>query len=97
MDDDRAAADRIAPPPSPGDRSWLLKTTTVTTYPTSGGVYYAVQRVIPGGAETEGGAASLSTLSPVFYAYNAGTGVPGSGTYVIGDLIGGRWVFFWDA
>lgn len=88
--------DQERPAPSRGNESWLLKTVTVAAYPTSAIAAYGVQKVTLLGAETEGATPSFSAIAASFYAINTGIGVPAVGTYVIGDLISGRWVFHYD-
>ena len=84
----------------PGDRhcsgAIVATTTTVASYPTSAGVFYACNPTEVGGANVEGGAASYSAGGDVVYCLNAGTAVPPSGTRVIASAVGGRWVFRYD-
>lgn len=74
----------------------LVQTQTVGTYPTTAGSYYAVKSVDPGGAETEGGSGTFTAGTDTFYALNSGSSVPPSGTKVIVQPIGGRWVFSYN-
>lgn len=76
--------------------SLVLQTTTVTTYPSGGGVFYAVQRCQVAGDEVEGAAAVVTAIGGVFYACNLGTGTPPPGSFHLGDLPGPRWVFRFD-
>lgn len=71
----------------------LLVTTTVTAYPSGSQKYFAVRRVRPGGTESEGATPSLPAYGPTFYAANTGGSNPPAGTYVIGVMDGGRWLF----
>ena len=96
QEDFRNASDQAPPPLSRGNESWLLKTVTVASYPTTAIGEYGVQRVILGGAETEGAVPSFTMAPTTFYAANIGIGVPPPGTYVVGDLISGRWAFHYD-
>ncbi len=90
---------RLAEPdvsPSEGSPALLLKTLTVGTYPTAAQSYYAVQAIRPGGTESEGSAVTFTAITGTFYAMNVGSAIPPSGTYVIGSLVRGRWVFRYD-
>jgi hypothetical protein len=80
--------------PLPGPM--LVQTKTVTTYPTAAGKYYAVAPVDPGGSEGEGNTGTFAVGSTTFYALNAGSVVPPSGTKVIAMALGGRWVFVYN-
>ena len=72
-------------------------TTTVTTYPTSAGAYYAVNPGLITAAETEGTAGSVSAdTGTVIYALNVGTSVPPNGTSIVVHGVGNRWVFRYD-
>jgi hypothetical protein len=80
-----------------GSLAQLLTTTTVTSYPTEAGAFYAGNPTYVNGAETEGGAASYAPdPAQVIYAYNVGTQVPPQGTRVVAHAVGGRWVFRYD-
>lgn len=80
-----------------GSRSLLCKTTTVTTYPTSAGAFYAVKSQSVDGTEAEGASATYSDdTGQVFYAWNAGTQIPPSGTAIVCHAVGGRFVFRFD-
>jgi hypothetical protein len=75
----------------------LLTTTTVTTYPSSAGSFFACNPTEINGAETEGGAASyVADTTSVVYALNIGSQVPPDGTRVVGHAAGGRYVFRYD-
>ncbi|HMB07762.1 MAG TPA: hypothetical protein VKP69_29015, partial [Isosphaeraceae bacterium] len=56
----RAAAFRLAPFAEEGAVAVLAQTTTVSTYPTAAGVFYACMPLSVDGKETEGAAASFS-------------------------------------
>ncbi len=73
--------------------SALLITVTVASYPSGTQKYFGVRRVRPGGTESEGATPSLTAFGPKFYAVNTGKSNPAVGTYVIGVMDGGRWVF----
>ena len=73
--------------------SALLVTVTVASYPTGTQKYFGVRRVRPGGTESEGATPSLVAYGPTFFAANAGAANPPVGTYAIGAMDGGRWVF----
>jgi hypothetical protein len=86
-----------ANPPDAG-RALLCRTTSVTTYPTTAGVFYAVLEVEASGTEREGATPSFTPdgSTNAFYALNLGTGIPDSGTYLICRLVGGKWAFRFD-
>ena len=76
---------------------YLLTTTTVTSYPTSAGAFYASNPTEINGAETEGGAASyVADTAIVVMTLNVGTQVPPNGTRVVAHGVGGRLVFRYD-
>lgn len=75
----------------------LVRTKTVTTYPTTAGSFYACSAVLLTGAETEGGAGTLTLdSSPTIYAYNIGSSIPASGTNLVITYVRDRWVFRYD-
>lgn len=74
----------------------LLTTTTVMTYPTTAGAFYAASPTEINGTETEGGAATYVPGSLVYYALNVGTQIPPEGTRVVAHGVGGRWTFRYD-
>lgn len=83
-----------APSAGPGFApSALLVTVAVSAYPSGALKYYGVRRVRPGGAESEGATPSLTPYGPTFYAANTGGAVPAVGTYVVGVMDEGRWLF----
>ena len=59
--------------------------------------FFACSPVAVFGAETEGSPATLSPLTPIFYALNLGGTIPAQGTNVILSFVGNRWVFRYDA
>jgi hypothetical protein len=75
----------------------LVTTTTVSSYPTTAGSFYASNPTEIDGSEIEGGAATY-TADPtrLIYVLNQGTQVPPVGTRVIAHGAGGRWVFRYD-
>lgn len=82
--------------PPQGSCAMVVKTKTVGTYPTVAKSFYAVDVVNPGGTESEGSAGSFAVVTGTFFALNAGSTIPPSGTQVIVDPIGGRWVFVYN-
>lgn len=89
--------DQITTDDNLGTASLLVVTTTVMTYPTTAGVFYATNPVEIDGTELEGNAATYAPDgSQVIYCLNTGTQVPPSGTRVIASAVGGRWVFRYD-
>lgn len=90
-------ADSGAGTPGPaGSVVVLARTKTVATYPTAANRYYAFQTLAVLGAETEGGAGTLTALGDTFFAYNCGTAIPASGTDHVVAFTGHRWVFRHD-
>ncbi len=72
-------------------------TTTVTTYPTSAGVFYACNPELIYGNETEGATPTFTADgSTIVYALNLGTSIPPNGTILVIHSVGGRWVFRFD-
>lgn len=93
----RAAALRLAPFAEEGAVAVLAQTTTVSSYPTTAGVFYACMPISVDGAETEGAAASFhADQTRTFYALNLGSQVPPRGTLIIAHGCGGRWIFRYD-
>ena len=81
----------------PGTPCLVARTTRLATYPTSARSFFACTPVPVLGAEVEGGAATLTPLTPTFYALNLGGAIPPQGTDVIASFVGNRWVFRYDA
>ena len=80
-----------------GSAGAVCVTTTITTYPTSAGAYYAVNPGQITSTEVEGGAgAPTPDSSTAFFALNLGTQIPPNGTPVVVHGIGGRFVFRYD-
>ncbi len=72
----------------------LATTTTLSTYPTIAGAFYAANPTEIDGDEAEGTAAAYTAdTSRVIYVLNQGTQVPPIGARVIAHGAGGRWVF----
>ena len=89
--------DRVVPFAADGSTAVLLTTTTITTYPSTAGVFFASNPTEIDGSEVEGGAASYAPdTTQVVYALNVGTTIPPVGTRVVANSIGGRWVFRYD-
>ena len=82
--------------PSEGSGAAVLHTFTETTYPTSAGSFYACKIVSLDGTEAEGDTPTFTDEDTV-YAYNVGSTIPASGSYVVGHAVAGRWVFRWDS
>lgn len=89
-------ADRLDMEGGPLPGPMLVQTKTVGTYPTVAGRYYAVTTVDPGGAESESGTGTFGVGSDTFFALNSGSAIPPTGTKVIVDPVGGRWVFAYN-
>jgi hypothetical protein len=89
--------DRVAAFASDGSAALLVTTTTVSTYPSTAGAFYASNPTEIDGAEVEGGTASYTPdTTQVVYVLNAGTQIPPAGTRVVAHAVGGRWVFRYD-
>lgn len=82
--------------PDDGSLSDIVVTATVSSYPTSANSFYAVQPLSVDGVETEGGSASFTSSTDVFYAYNLGSSVPPVGTKLIVSSVSGRWTFIYN-
>jgi hypothetical protein len=88
---------RVAPFVADGSTALLVTTTTVKTYPTAAGAFYASNPTEIDGSEVEGGAAAYTAdTTQVVYVLNVGSQVPPVGTRVIVHAVGGRWVFRYD-
>jgi hypothetical protein len=80
-----------------GSAAMCVITTTISSYPTSTGVFYACNPELLTGSEFEGAAPSFSAdTASVVYALNLGTAVPPNGTIVVIHAVGGRWAFRFD-
>jgi hypothetical protein len=90
--------DRVPEGADSGSAGCLIRTTTLVTYPTTAGRFYACNPVQIDGTETEGGTATYTAdTTQVIYALNLGTTVPPAGTNLIATAVGGRWTFRYDA
>jgi hypothetical protein len=88
---------RVAPFSADGSAAVLVTTTTVSTYPSTAGSFYASNPTEIDGSEVEGGAASYTVdATKVVYILNVGTQIPPAGTRVVAHAVGGRWVFRYD-
>ena len=79
-------------PCEPGSTSWVGKTVTVTTYPTSASAFYAVQREAVSGSEVEGGAATVGNAGGIDLVYNIGASIPAVNTLVLVTSVPNRLV-----
>ena len=91
------ALDRAVSAAPFGSAAMCAVTTTVTTYPTSAGAFYACNPELLYGAETEGGAPTFTAdTATVLYAFNLGSAIPPNGTKIVIHAAGGRWAFRYD-
>jgi hypothetical protein len=89
--------DRVVPFSAEGSPARLLTTTTIATYPSTAGAFFASNPNEIDGSEVEGGAASYTAdTTQVVYALNVGTMIPPVGTRIVASSVGGRWVFRYD-
>ena len=92
-----ANADRSARRDPYGSAAMCIITTTVTTYPTVAGAFYACNPELLTGAETEGAAATFTVdTNTVLFAVNVGTAIPPNGTKLVIHGAGGRYCFRYD-
>jgi hypothetical protein len=77
----------------PGAVSFVGKTVAVGTYPTTAGRYFAVTPQDVTGAETEGGAGTVTGLSGTVLALHLGSTIPPAGTAVVVTRVDYRFVF----
>lgn len=84
------------PDPFSANPSAMLVTVAEGDYPTDALAYYPVQFVGMSGTEAEGETPILSPFGGTFYAANVGSKVLPTGTYLVGDLVSGRWVVRFD-
>ena len=90
--------ERIPDGADSGTAGRLVRTTTITTYPTNAGRFYACNPVEIDGTEIEGSSASyIADTNQVLYCLNLGTAIPTAGTTLIATAVGGRWTFRYDA
>jgi hypothetical protein len=91
------ALDRAAAATATGSAALCVTTTTVTTYPTSAGKFYACNPNLCYGNESEGATPTFSADgSTIIYALNLGTSIPPTGTVLVVHAVGGRWCFRFD-
>ncbi len=82
-----------------GSAAEVVQTTTISTYPTIAGAFYACVPCDIDGAEVEGGAATYVPRAgaPPIYCLNLGTSIPPVGTtLLVHGVGGGRWTFRYD-
>jgi hypothetical protein len=107
MNDLRILRDRLAkiddaldvstPDESFASAALVAITTTVATYPTSAGEFFACHPSLLAGAETEGATPTFADdANTVVYALNLGSAIPPSGTRIVCHSVGGRWAFRFD-
>jgi hypothetical protein len=88
-----AQFDRVEQNPPAAFTSIVIKTQTVSSYPTGTNVYFGVKAVSVGGTESEGSAGTFGVETGIFYALHIGSSNPPVGTVAIATSIDGRWVF----
>lgn len=90
--------DQIPDCGSTGSDALLLRTDTLSSYPTIAGVQYACVPVIDVNVDEREGAAVSFNADPstTILAVNLGTAVPPIYTYVIASNVGGKWCFRYD-
>jgi hypothetical protein len=92
-----AAVDRLSGFAEEGAEAVLAMTTTVSSYPTVPGAFYACVPLAVDGPEIEGAAANFTADTiRIVYAYNLGTQIPPAGTKILAHSCGGRWTFRFD-
>ncbi len=96
IDDQEVEESRRADEPSPGGPTLLVRTKTLTAYPTAASRFFACEPASILGAEVEGGAASLEPATGTLLAFNLGVAVPPPGTYLLVTFLQNRWVFRHD-
>jgi hypothetical protein len=76
----------------------IVKTTTITTYPTTAIAFYRVVEQVVTGSEAEGATPTVTDASgaQAFTALNVGTQIPPNNTALVVHQAGGRWVFRYD-
>ncbi len=90
---DRSSVD----PEQHGSAAMCCITTTVTTYPTTAGRFYACHPEVITGSESEGATPTFTAdTATIVYAVNLGTSIPPVGTIIVVHAVGGRWCFRWD-
>jgi hypothetical protein len=71
----------------------LARTRQVTSYPTTAGVVFGIEFLIPGGPEVEGQAVATTATGRFGWAGNYGGTIPAQGQLCRVTRISGRWVF----
>lgn len=74
----------------------LVKTATISVYPTTAVAYYAVTPQVPGGTESEGSTPAITALTGHFLVANVGSAIPPSGTSLLAIPCGGRYIVRYD-
>lgn len=74
----------------------LVRTKTLTAYPTAAERFFACEPAAILGVEVEGGAGSLEPAAGTLFAFNLGGAVPPPGTYLLVTFLQNRWVFRHD-
>jgi hypothetical protein len=82
--------------PSLGMPSLVVRTKTLSHYPTLAQAFYACSPLTVLGIEVEGGSGSLSVATSTLFALNLGSAIPPTGTNVIATFVENRWVFRYD-
>jgi hypothetical protein len=91
------ALDRSGDLDSYASAAMIAITTTVDTYPTTAGAFYAVNPQRITGTVAEGASPTYATdPSTVVYALNVGSQIPPDGTELVIHSVGGRWCFRFD-
>lgn len=92
--DSSDALDRSAQQQPYGNAAMCVITTTVATYPTAAGSYFACNPTLLSAAEIEGNPATFTDdTSTVVYAMNLGANIPAPGTRIIIHGGSNRWTF----
>jgi hypothetical protein len=94
--DDEAFRDDLVRQDQPGvggAACAILQTTTQTSYPTAAGRVYQCLLMVATGTEVEGSSATIDGAGRTVKALNLGSGVPPSGTNVLGTFVPYMWTF----
>lgn len=66
----------------------LAKTKTISSYPATANVFYGMEPIeISNTTVSEGASGTITNLGTTFYAYNFGSTVPPTGTYVVCGMV----------
>lgn len=84
------AIDRLDSDSGDGNPAMVVVTYTKATYPTAADKFFACHPVDPGGAEVEGGSASLTSSTGTVYVAITGN-IPPTGTRLLARSVNGRW------